>query len=211
MVLVSHSADAIPYSSRVLGEDAVQGAYVQTGVHTWVDIRSVRDSVITYHCRHLISEHEMDHYMNILCTVFYGYYFDNRFTIASMDDPRIRMSIITFLECYGDIDNHHPEGGLVDDLVALEALDDELWARLDNVQDEDYRPDVTEVVDLTYSDDEDAQNLDWQFERAGHAPGNINWDEISLGTISLLSGFDENERIDWNIIEAFEPPTEFEM
>lgn len=203
MVLISQYADSIPYSVRVLGDEAVQGAYVQTGSSTWVDMRSIRDNIVTYYSRHLITRHEYEHYLNITCAVFYGYYFDSRFTMASMDDPKIRMNIIIFLETYGDIFVSNPAEaeGFVDDLMALRDLDEELWGRLEEIPDEDFRPDVTEIVDLT---NEDVDN-------SSIATASINWDDISIGTISLLSGFDENEPIDWNIREAFEPPTEFEI
>lgn len=206
MVLISRNADAIPYSVRVLGEDAVQGMYVQTGSSTWVHIGSVRESIITHYCRQLITKGEYDHYITILAAVWEGFYFDSRFKLYAMGDPAIKMSITIFLEEYGDMFPRHPDGKLVEDLTVLEHYDEVLWERFDGqdaieaIPDEHYRPEVSEFVDLTKDDIEDDTNDPIPL---------INWDDISLGTISVLSDI-ENIDPDWDMREAFEPPTGFD-
>lgn len=206
MVLISRSQDAIPYAVRVLGENSLQGMYVQTGSSSWVHIGSVRESIITYYVRQLITKAEYDHYITILAAVYEGYYFDTRFKLYAMGDPAIRMNIVIFLEEYGDVYPRHPDGALVEDLTVLHHYDDILWERFDGqtafecIPDEHFRPDVSEIVDLTNDDVED--------DVYDQAPAFI-WDNISLSDISVMSDI-ENIDPDWDIREAFEPPTGFE-
>lgn len=206
MVLISRSQDAIPYAVRVLGENSLQGMYVQTGSSSWVHIGSVRESIITYYVRQLITKAEYDHYITILAAVYEGYYFDTRFKLYAMGDPAIRMNIIIFLEEYGDVYPRHPDGALVEDLTVLHHYDDILWERFDGqtafecIPDENFRPDVSEIVDLTNDDVEDD---------VSDQAVTFYWDEISLSDISVMSDI-ENIDPDWDIREAFEPPTEFE-
>jgi hypothetical protein len=213
MVLLSRMPDAIPHDVRILGEEALFGPYVQTGVNTRVRIDSCVDKVITYYARHLITHDEYEHYMRHLSAVWQGYYFDSRFTLAQMDDPRIRMNMARWLEKHGDIfvSEAWAHERLIDDLEELERLDEELWGFVEQIPDEDYRPDVTEVVDLTGPDIDltflDSEN---EYDPLG-AETEIDWDAFDNETISLLSGFDENMPVDFNVMEAFEPPTEFEI
>lgn len=211
MVLVSRMADAIPYTCRVLGEDAVQGMYVQTSANTYVHIGSVRESIISAYSRKQITAEEFEHFSRILLNVFAGYYFDSRFTLPSLHDPFIRMNIIIWLEEHGDTFPHHPEDRLVDDLQALEELDTQLWRDLNGNEreegylDEDWRAEIQEVIDLTYSDtDEETGWFGEWFERQDFRP----FDQDSIETISLFSDI-ENVDPGWDIREAFEPPTGF--
>lgn len=206
MVLISRNADAIPYTVRVLGENSLQGMYIQTGSSSWVHIGSVRESIISYYVRRMITKGEYDHYITILAAVYEGYYFDTRFKVCAMGDPAIRMNIIIFLEEYGDVFPRHPDGALVEDLTVLHHYDEVLWERFDGktafecIPDENFRPDVSEIVDLTKDDIED--------DTIDPIPL-VNWDDISLGTISILSDI-ENIDPDWDMREAFEPPTGFD-
>lgn len=209
MVLVSYSPDAIPFTVRQLGEVNVRGPYVRTSVNTCVHIGSVRERIITAYTRRQITLAEYFHYNTFLLSVFEGQYYDSRFTLGAIDDPRIRMSPAIWLEEHGD--TFHWEdciGQLEEDLAECEELDNTLWRGLngedlhDRIPDENYRPEVTEVVDLTVSDTDEESVLHFD----------IDWDafirEDDIETISLFSDI-ENVDPGWDLREAFEPPTDF--
>lgn len=209
MVLISSAADAIPYSVRVLGDEALApGGFVRTGPSTYVHLGSVRETIIEAYLRHRITADEFNHYTMVLTAVYEGRYFDNRFCLSSVHDPRIRMNIVIWLEEHGDLYPYDPDVAVRDEVLEhLEAYDEALWRGIDGedmrdyIPDEDYVPEVVEVVDLTHLMESDSDDDDDDEDLVFHINVEDLLREDDIDTISLLSDL---ENIDPNL-EDFQP------
>lgn len=175
MVLITRTTNLIPDFYRVLGEECLNGRYVQLSPWCYVNIASVRDAVEeAYHVKHSITTDEYLHYVMAISAVHNGYYFDSRVRLSSLEDPKIRMSIVTFLEVYGDelkVDPTNPPECLTfDDLSDLSADDDYLdYDCYGNdirpyIPDETFENEVVEVVNLIDEDDMDIDGFTLDLE-----------------------------------------------
>jgi hypothetical protein len=190
MVLISSSYEAIPAEHRLLGDHNLKGAYVRIRDNTYVHIGSVRDSVQRAYLRNQIHGDEFQHYAMICAAIYNGYYFDDRYHVAALDDPFVKMNVVTWLELYGDKFEMTDETAWMlfeDDLVMLEAIDHELNIGLHGVDlmemipDEYYRPDVVEIVDLTAESDD---SFDFDIDGLVLDIENDDWSISTLGSIT---------------------------
>lgn len=190
MVLISSSYEAIPTEHRILGDHNLKGAYVRIRGNAYVHLGSVRDSVQRAYLRNQIHAEEFTHYAMVVAAVYNGYYFDDRFRIAAMDDPWVKMNVLTWLELYGDkfeMTDDTAQMLFEDDLVMLEAIDHELNIGLHGmdlmelIPDEFYRPDVVEIVDLTNDDD------DFDFDIDGFDLNLEDDDNFSVSTLGSIT------------------------
>lgn len=194
MVLISSSYEAIPAEHRLLGDHNLKGAYVRIREDTYVHLGSVRDSVQRAYLRNQIHGDEFQHYAMVVAAIYNGYYFDDRYRIAALDDPFVKMNVLTWLELYGDkfeMTNETAQMLFEDDLVMLEALDHELNIGmhgvdlLEMIPDEFYRPDVVEIVDLTMGDEDSFDSFDLDIDGiALHVLDNDDWSISTLGSIT---------------------------
>lgn len=170
MVLISRNAACIPHAFRVLGEDCIYGKYVKISPYCYILLASVRDVIEETYFRHFITDDEYLHYVMTIAAVHNGYYFDSRVRLAALDDPRIKMNIVTFLEVYGEelkVDPSNPPTVLtIDDIDDLEDSDDYLDydCRGNDIRpfipDETFENEVIEVVDLRQLPDEPTHDID---------------------------------------------------
>lgn len=175
MVLISRNSNLISANHRLLGEDCLNGRYVKLSPWCYIDLASVRDSVEeAYHVHHSITTDEYLHHVMTVSAVHNGYYFDSRVRLRSLEDPKIKMNIVTFLEVYGDelkVDPTDPPEFLTfDDLSDLSFDDDYLdYDCYGNdirpyIPDETFENEVVEVVNLIDEDDTDIDGFTLDLE-----------------------------------------------